>query len=236
MVEVEDRGRRHSVLHNAEDEAAVMAEATLVFPWEDVAAAADAAADVASAPTVPRAALRALVAAQPADASVYEVALDVQRRLAAALVVGSGGHLRSLAEARLEALGEARLPAGPLADQRDAYLELARRHRPALDALVDEAARAGGGPCDERTPRSPLARWRRLDREQRAVRLATAAGVLGGLDHVPADEGEAVLDVIDRYDVPLTPWWRSLVAAGLAADLDPEATFLGARLWPLDGP
>ena len=187
--------------------------AVLHVPEDERALAAEAPlffdrATIAGAADAPRLdvdLVEALVTLEPTPGrSVFQAVLKVKLRVLAAVAIDAG---RDAVAALwdLTASTDARLDGRDYLDQRDLMLAFAEAERAPLEAAV---ATVGGD-------------------------LLAASRSLSG--HVPAapDGGEGLFAVLEAGNIPLTASQRSLLATGLALDLNPAARSDGARLWPL---
>jgi hypothetical protein len=226
----------HVVAHTSEDAADVLAGGIAVFGTDAlVALLEDLAEDRCRAIAPATVELLLGEIAAPAGRDVFAVALSIKRRIAAVLSSALDDPPEEIAE--LVALYDSTsLQSGArFAERRDAFIAMARRERPTLDRLIEQLE-------DATTPRSVsreasvARRWRARDAACAPVRLAYASWFLSGLESYDRDDGEAIFAVLDRSSIVLSPWERSIVTAGLVADLDPAASFTGVRNYPLDPP
>jgi len=162
-------------------------------------------AGAADAPRLCSDLVETLVTLEPAPGrSVFQAVLKVKLRVLAAVAIAAGRDAVAALQ-DLTASADAQLDGRDYLDQRDLMLAFAQAERAPLEEAV---TRVGGG-------------------------LLTASRSLSG--HVPAreDGGEALFAVLEAGGIPLSASQRSLLATGLALDLNPAARSDGARLWPL---
>ncbi len=238
----------HVVLHTSEDAGDFLQGAADVFGWATVR---NVLAEVAAA--APRRIgpepLRHLVGelADAAAGDVYDLALSLKRRIVATLSLAAGEPERAvdlfpLADdlAVLDRLyAGCDLGAGALfADRRERFMALARAERPTLRALIDrltqrtaEADMAAAG-ADLALP--VAARWRRRDDRHGPLELVWASWFLAGHEPYDLDDGTGLVALLERHGIVLAPGGDTLLAAALACDINPAASFGGRRTYPLD--
>jgi hypothetical protein len=228
----------HAVLHAPEGTEAFLVESTLLFPWAEVReAAARAAGSREAPPGLPGEAWRELVVLEPRpDRLVFQAMLKVKRRIAAALLVRRDvlpGPIRLLWD--LMAAADRALEGESYTGQRRVFLAFAEAERDPLRAAI-EATRSGlvarlAGPPAGAPGRE--GEWRGLRTATAPLALLYASWFLSGQEPLGAEGPAQVLATLEAHDVPLSPAQASLVGAALRADLNPAATMLGTRLYPL---
>ena len=210
-----------AVVHIPEDLPALVAEASLFFPWETIRAA----------PELPPQVAAELVTLEPAAGRlVFQAAVKVKRRIAAALAlrIPEAGWLEPLRDLTVDA--DASLEGQGYLEQRSGMLAFAAAERDLLEAAISDLEGRGF----PRTPAATRGRaWRALRDAIAPLELASASWFLSGHEAYGGDGGERLFAALSGHDVPLSGPQRALLAAGLRHDLHPGARVDGERVWPL---
>jgi hypothetical protein len=218
----------HAVVHIPEDVPAFAAEASLFFPWQTIREAAGA-----RRAAIPARFAADLVTLEPgAGRLVFQAALKVKRRIAAALAlrVPNAGWLERLWRLTVDA--DAGLDGKDYLGQRSAMLVFAEEERELLETAIGDLegrlAVAAAPPSGTRARR-----WRALRDAVAPLELASASWFLSGHESYGGDGGERLFAALAEHDVPLSVQQRALLAAALHHDLHPGARVDGQRVWPL---
>ena len=230
----------HAVVHCAEDPGAFLYESTLFFEWSALRELLRSRALVSAGPIspgpLPAALLRVLLAFDcTRDASVFELLLRTKQKILAALCMKPQRHLQTLKElsqdlhdAVDEIVGKQYL------DQRCIFSRFARAERARLAALIDAqekelSRRLARGRRSSMKPGCGE-RWRRMEDAMGQLALLYASWQLSGHEACEPERGPALFQLLENNDVPVSAWQRTLIQAGLAADINPDARWDGAKI------
>jgi hypothetical protein len=204
----------HAVLHVSSDVGAFFHEASLFFPWHAIRDAVESPAPI------PADVRRALLDCDPPpDASVFEVLLSIKARIYAAL------ELRSPAPAGMRVSVGKQLQAlagmSP-SQQRAAFEAFSAIERPALAKLLAQSQTLALARLQAAlaTPPARVAEtWTEVEASWQPVELLYAAWFLSGNEACDPERARSLIERLQRNDVPVSPWARTLVHAGLRIDL-----------------
>lgn len=220
----------HAVLHVSEDEGALAYEASTMFDahvLERVAERCGAAGSVRAC-ALPLPLCRALVSPDPPrSASVFQHALSVKARIAATRVLAAPDNEDARGLWRITEQASAAM-SGTYHDQRSVFVSFTAGEGPLIKAAIARAERrlpANLGALG--VAEHAWARWRALDRECDDVRLLYASWCLSGTTAADPDMVDRMWAVLERNSVPVSAWQRTIILAGLRADLTGDTTLPG---------
>jgi hypothetical protein len=213
----------HAVIHVSEDVGAFVYELCSLFTPQEVEQLAKRCGGVDDTPSVAlkMPLCRALLSPEPASsASVFEHAFSVKRRIAAARVLDRpDDHAKELWRMTDHAHSTI---SGTYSDQRAAFTEFVDAERPLLARAIDDAERAlpsSLAAFTDYNANSYLERWRTFDRSCDPLLLLYASACLSGVSPVEPEFADRLWHVLERNNVPVSNWQRTLLLAGLRADL-----------------
>jgi len=235
----------HVVLHTSEDAGDFLQGAADVFGWATVRAVLGEVA-AGNGRRIDRGRLDVLLGelAPPPGRDVFDLALGLERRIVAALGLAADEpeHPVDLSPARgllaeLDRLyATTDLGAGAsFAARRERFMAMAHHQRAPLHTLIGILATAASSPPPPEDPSGTVGEaWRRSEARELPVRLARAAWFLSGQEAYDLDDGTALIAALEQAGILLGPGEDTVLAAGLACDLNPVSTFAGRRTYPYD--
>jgi hypothetical protein len=109
------------------------------------------------------------------------------------------------------------------ADERELLRAAIRRQEEELPTRLDALLQQAG---------PPESRWQAVENVQLPLELLYASWYLSGHEVYTLDDGARIFSALERGDVPLSRWERTIVQAALRADVSRDARWGSTPLFP----